>query len=89
MLEILSNSNNFDFNQKIEKNNELYHYYRIPILLYCIEKNAFKCFKFVLINGANPSIKSEKLNRRKKNIKEFGMHMDLQVPKGIFKLFEF
>ena len=25
-LKILSNSNNFDFNQKIEKNNELYHY---------------------------------------------------------------
>ena len=41
-LKILSNSNNFDFNQKIEKNNELYHYCRIPILLYCIEKNAFK-----------------------------------------------
>ena len=35
-----------------------------PILLYCIEKNAFKCFKFALINGADPSIKSEKLKRR-------------------------
>ena len=64
-LKILSNSNNFDFNQKIEKNNELYHYSRIPILLYCIEKNATKCFKFALINGADPSIKSEKLKRRR------------------------
>ena len=68
-LKLLSNSNNFDFNQKIEKNNELYHYCRIPILLYCIEKNAFKCFKFALINGANPSIKSEK--RRKWRRKEY------------------
>ena len=65
-MKILSNSNNFDFNQKIEKNNELYHYSRIPILLYCIEKTAFKCFKFALINGADPSRKSEKLKIQKR-----------------------
>ena len=58
-FKILSNSNSFDFNQKIEKNNELYHYSRIPIILYCIEKNAIKCFKFALINGADPTQKSE------------------------------
>ena len=57
-FKIISNSNNFNFNQTITKNNELYHYFQIPILLYCIEKNAIKCFKFALINGADPTLKS-------------------------------
>ena len=60
-FEKLSNKITFDFNQTIKKNNELYHYSRIPILLYCIEKNAIKCFKFALINGADPTEKSERI----------------------------
>ena len=63
-FKLLSNTNDFDFNQKIKKINILYHYTRIPIILYCIEKNAYKCFKFALINGADPTQKSEKLVSR-------------------------
>ena len=59
-FKIMSNSNNFDFNQKLKKNNELYYYSRIPTLLYCIESNVIKCFKFALINGADPTLKSER-----------------------------
>ena len=68
-LKIFSNSNNLDFNQKIKKNNELFHYARIPILLLCIEKSAMKCFKFVLINGADPTLKSEKFKSKRKEYK--------------------
>ena len=57
----LSTDINFAFNQTIKKDNELFHYSRIPIILYCIEKNAYKCFKFALINGADPTIKSERM----------------------------
>ena len=57
---ILSNSNDFDFNQKIKKVNQQYHYFKIPLILYCIEKNAIKCFKFALLNGADPTQKSER-----------------------------
>ena len=52
-LKLLLNSN-LDFNQRIEKENQLYEYRDIPILLFCIEKSSLKCFKFLLINGANP-----------------------------------
>ena len=38
----LSTDINFAFNQTIKKDNELFHYSRIPIILYCIEKNAYK-----------------------------------------------
>ncbi len=53
-LKLLSNQPNFDFNQKIKKENQLYEYTEIPIILYCIEKQATKCFKFLLLNGSNP-----------------------------------
>ena len=38
--------------------NELFNYIKIPIILYCIEKNAIKCFKYALINGADLTQKS-------------------------------
>jgi len=53
-LRLLSNQPNFDFNQRIKKENQLYKYKEIPIILFCIQKHAMKCFKFLLINGANP-----------------------------------
>ena len=53
-LRLLSNQTNFDLNQRIKKENQLYEYSEIPIILFCIEKHAMKCFKFLLINGANP-----------------------------------
>ena len=34
---LISNANNFDFNGKIKKVNELFKYTEIPIILYCIE----------------------------------------------------
>ena len=55
---LISNENNFDFNGRIKKENQLFKYSEIPIILYCIEKNAIKCFKYALINGADPSQKS-------------------------------
>ena len=45
-LRLLSNQTNFDLNQRIKKENQLYEYPEIPIILFCIEKH--------LINGANP-----------------------------------
>jgi len=56
---LISNDNNFDFNGIIKKENKLFKYLEIPIILYCIEKNAIKCFKYALINGADPSKKSK------------------------------
>ena len=56
---LISNDINFDFNGRIKKENKLFKYTEIPIILYCIEKNAIKCFKYALINGANPSLKSQ------------------------------
>ena len=53
-LRLLSNQPNFDFNQRIKKENQLYEYTEIPIILFSIEKNAIKCFKFLLLNGSNP-----------------------------------
>ena len=55
---IISNENNFHFNRRIKKCNELFKYTEIPIISYCIEKNAIKCFKYALINGSDPSQKS-------------------------------
>ena len=55
---LISNETNFDFNGRIKKVNDLYKYVEIPIILYCIQKNAMKCFKYALINGADPSHKS-------------------------------
>ena len=53
-LILLSNQTNFDLNQRNQKENQLYEYTAIPIILFCIQKHAMKCFKFLLINGANP-----------------------------------
>ena len=47
------------FNQMIDKVNLLFQYTKVPILSYCIEKEAIKCFKYALINGADPSQKSQ------------------------------
>ena len=55
---IISNDIYFHFNGTIKKENEQYKYTEIPIILYCIEKNAMKCLKYALINGADPSKKS-------------------------------
>ena len=52
---LLSNDYNFNFNQIIQRESGLYDYSKTTITLYCIEKNAIKCFKFALINGADPS----------------------------------
>ena len=54
----ISNETNFDFNRRLTKNNQLFKYSEIPIISYCIEKNSIKCFKYSLINGADPSKKS-------------------------------
>ena len=62
---LISNSSDFDFNGTIKKVNQLYQYTEIPIILYCIEKNAIKCFKYALINGADPSHMSIKTYRDK------------------------
>ena len=48
---LISNDTNFDFNGIIKKENQLFKYTEIPIILYCIEKNAIKCFKYALINA--------------------------------------
>ena len=53
-LRLLSNQTNFDLNQRIKKEDKLYEYTEIPIILFSIEKHAMKCFKFLLINGADP-----------------------------------
>ena len=55
---LISNDNNFSFNWRIKKVNKLFKYNEIPIILYCIEKNAIKCFKYALINGGDPSTRS-------------------------------
>ena len=64
-LRLLSNEGTFDVNQLISKKNQLYEYLKIPIILFCIEKHAMKCFKFLLIIGANPlkTITDFNLNR--------------------------
>ena len=49
---ILISDDNFD--QTIKKQNLCFHYSEIPILSFCIEKQALKCFKHALINGADP-----------------------------------
>ncbi len=53
-LRLLSNQTNFDLNQRIKKEDKLYEYTEIPIILFSIQKHAMKCFKFLLLNGANP-----------------------------------
>ena len=30
---------------------------KIPILHYCVMKKAMKCFKFLILNGADPTVK--------------------------------
>ena len=65
---LISNDTNFDFNGRIKKENKLFNYTEIPIILYCIEKKAIKCFKYALINGADPSQKS--IYQKKKKIKK-------------------
>ena len=67
---LISMENNFDFNGIIQKENKLFKYAQIPIILYCIEKNAQKCFKYGLINGADPSQKSNILRDFLKTKKE-------------------
>ena len=47
-----------NYNQTIKKENFHFQYSEIPILSYCIEVKAVKCFKQALINGADPSKKS-------------------------------
>ena len=53
-LRLLDSKSNFNFNSHIKKENLLYLYSSIPLLSYCIEKKAIKCFKYLLINGADP-----------------------------------
>ena len=55
---LLSNKDNFNFNDTIEKENQLFHYSKVTLLSYCIEKHSMKCLKFALINGADPLKKS-------------------------------
>ena len=52
-------ANDFNFNNRIQKENALFEYFSIPILSYCIEKKALKCFKYAFINGADPLQKSQ------------------------------
>ncbi|MBR4634713.1 hypothetical protein IKO50_07390, partial [bacterium] len=52
-------TSDLDFNYQIDKENLLYGYSSIPILSYSIEKSAIKCFKYILINGANPLLKAQ------------------------------
>ena len=54
----ISAISDFSFNGIIIKENLLFDYSSVPILSYCIEKNAMKCFKYAFINGANPFQKS-------------------------------
>ena len=58
-IERLRTLPDFDVNLRITKENLLFYYSTIPILSYCIEKNAIKCFKYLLINGADPLQKSQ------------------------------
>ena len=51
---LIASKDNFDFNGHIKKDNLLYLYSSIPLLSYCIEKKAIKCFKYLLLNGADP-----------------------------------
>ena len=67
-LRLLSNQPNFDLNQRIKKENQLYEYREIPIILFSIEKHAMKCFKFLLLNGSNPLQTISDLYYEEKNI---------------------
>ena len=54
---LLSNDSDFNFNEIIQRDSDLFVYSKIPLILYCIERNAIKCFKYALLNGADPSAK--------------------------------
>ena len=61
----LSNLSDFDINSPIIKNNRLFDYSQVPLLCFCIENKSMKCFKYALINGADPSHMSIKNTRGK------------------------
>lgn len=42
-----------DFNCVIYRRSGTFNYISVPAISYCIEKQAMKCFKFFLLNGAN------------------------------------
>ena len=66
-LRFLTNSDNFDYNSTIIKENKLFNYSKVPLLSYCIEKQAQKCFKYIFINGADPLQKSFLYSTSKKS----------------------
>ena len=52
-----------NFSYEIKKKGGIFKYTTIPIILYCIQKKALKCYKYLLMEGADPNkrclIKSE------------------------------
>ena len=60
------------FNETNEKENLLFKFSKIPVLSYCIEQGAIKCFKYALINRADPTQRCQYIffrNSNKKNLK--------------------
>lgn len=63
--EIIEEDNLNLFKKRFEKNNNIIvedsffevENMKIPILHYCVMKKAIKCFKFLILNGANPFLK--------------------------------
>lgn len=48
----------FSCNQMLKIEDKLYNYSFIPLLHYSIQCSSFNCMKFLLLNGADPNLKS-------------------------------
>ena len=48
----------FSFDQYLPIEDDSFRYISIPLLSFAAQKNAFKCFKFLLLNGSNPYLLS-------------------------------
>ena len=77
-LRILTSIEDFNFNYQIDKENLLYEYSSIPIISYSIEKNAMKCFKYLLINENFEAIKL--LLENSDIIKSDMLYLDTYIP---------
>lgn len=56
LQKFLSN-NNLDCKYEIRKYGGIFNYIKIPIVLYCIQKKSLKCFKSLIMQGADPNSK--------------------------------
>ena len=63
LLSFLSTYNLFSFDQYLKLFDKIYNYSLIPLLHYSIQCHSKKCFKFLLLNGADPSLTSNGWNK--------------------------